>query len=126
MAAMVPRCKALGFRQIMAVASSRASVRFHKRHGFLPCGTWHQVGQRWGSMVDVYTLQLFLNDDDLAARLASGHNPQSWCQRNMQEPQPRPPHSSAPWSPSPGVAAAAMCGVAVGVALMALLTKLRA
>ena len=48
---MVKQCRAKGYRQIMAVAGVQSSVEFHKRHGFVVCGCWWNVGLRWGRLV---------------------------------------------------------------------------
>ena len=67
---MVKQCRAKGYRQIMAVAGVQSSVEFHKRHGFVVCGCWWNVGLRWGRLVNVWNLQLFLQPDMHAQRQA--------------------------------------------------------
>ena len=91
---IVHLCKAAGYLQIIAVIGSIPSVNFHRKHGFVWCGTWHNVGVRWGKYVSVHNLQLFLQDAQhsrrVAAAKASGDHSRTvtWSDDDSTPPSP--------------------------------------
>ena len=133
MEAMKPLCLDKGYSQVVCVASSRASVKFHQRHGFIPCGTLHRVGVRWDTVVDIYLLQYFLKDEDRSARMNKGAG---FWHTDMREPDAvgaadpttpsSPPKATAALLPThaPFLFAAAL-GAAATYTALALLGKLR-
>lgn len=70
MKVIVQRCKQAGYLQILSVIGSISSANFHRKHGFVWCGTWHHVGVRWNKYVSVHNFQLFLQDEQQRKRVA--------------------------------------------------------
>ena len=65
--AVVERCTALGYRQMIAVIGNSAnegSIRLHARHGFRHCGTLKAVGFKHGRWLDTVFMQLPLGAGD--------------------------------------------------------------
>lgn len=73
LAALIARCEALGFRQMIAVigdAENRASIQLHASLGFVHVGTfraigWKAVGDGPGRWLDSVQMQRRLGDGDL-------------------------------------------------------------
>jgi len=64
LAALIERCEAGGWRQMVAVAggASAASVALHQRHGFEMTGIFRAVGFKFGAWQDAALLQRALGD----------------------------------------------------------------
>jgi L-amino acid N-acyltransferase YncA len=65
--ALIERCTALGFRQMIAVIGDSAnagSIRLHARHGFRTVGTLVAVGFKHGRWVDSVFMQRALGHGD--------------------------------------------------------------
>jgi L-amino acid N-acyltransferase YncA len=65
--ALIERCEALGFRQMVAVvgdSANQASVRLHETLGFRLVGTLRSVGHKHGRWLDTVLLQRALGDGD--------------------------------------------------------------
>jgi len=63
--ALVERCTALGFRQMVALVGDSAntgSQELHRRLGFTTKGTIDEVGQKFGRWLDVVIMQRALGD----------------------------------------------------------------
>ncbi len=68
--ALIERCAALGYRQMVAVigdSANRASIDFHSRHGFRPAGVLPSVGYKFGRWVDSVLMVRPLGDGDASA-----------------------------------------------------------
>ena len=65
LAALVERCIALGFRQMIAVigdgGAHSASVKLHERMGFRHCGRMEGSGYKLGRWLDTVFMQLAMN-----------------------------------------------------------------
>lgn len=65
LAALVERCTALGFRQMIAVigdgGAHSASVKLHERMGFRHCGRMEGSGYKLGRWLDTVFMQLAMN-----------------------------------------------------------------
>ncbi len=67
LAALVERCTALGYRQIVAVigdSANTASINLHAAAGFLRVGTLRSVGFKFGRWVDSVFMQRALGEGD--------------------------------------------------------------
>lgn len=67
LAALIGRCEALGYRQIVAVigdSANAASVNLHARLGFLRVGTLRSAGFKFGRWVDSVFMQRPLGPGD--------------------------------------------------------------
>ena len=65
--ALIDRCTALGYRQLVAVVGDSAhapSIRLHERAGFVRVGTLRSVGFKFGRWVDSVFLQRPLGPGD--------------------------------------------------------------
>lgn len=65
--ALIERCAALGYRQMIAVIGDSAnagSIRLHARHGFRDCGILASVGFKHGRWVDSVFMQRALGPGD--------------------------------------------------------------
>ncbi len=65
--ALITRCEALGYRQMVAVvgdSANRASVRLHEAFGFRLVGTLRSVGYKHGRWLDTVLLQRPLGAGD--------------------------------------------------------------
>jgi phosphinothricin acetyltransferase len=68
LAALLERCAALGYRQVIAVIGDSAntpSIALHARHGFLRVGTLRSSGYKFGRWVDSVLMQKPLGEGDL-------------------------------------------------------------
>ena len=68
--ALIERCTAQGYRQMIAVigdSANRASIDFHARHGFRPAGVLPSVGYKFGRWVDSVLMVRPLGAGDGAA-----------------------------------------------------------
>lgn len=64
MRALIERCAALGYRQmIAAVSGGHASIALHERLGFRRIGAYEKVGVKFGREIDVVLLQRGLQPD---------------------------------------------------------------
>ena len=66
--AVIARCEAGGWRQMIAVigdSGNQGSVRLHTRLGFIPTGTLYDVGFKLGRWLDVVLMQRRLGDGGL-------------------------------------------------------------
>ena len=64
--ALIARCTADGYRQMMAVvgdSGNLGSLALHRRHGFEVIGTARAIGYKFGRWLDVVYLQRALGDD---------------------------------------------------------------
>lgn len=59
---LVKEAKKLGITSILASISSlnEQSINFHLRNGFIRCGTFSKIGQKFGKDFDVIWMQRFL------------------------------------------------------------------
>jgi phosphinothricin acetyltransferase len=59
-AAIIREARRLGFHSLLAriTADSAASLHLHHSAGFAQVGTLHQVGRKFGRLLDVHILQL--------------------------------------------------------------------
>ena len=67
MTALINRCVALGFRQMIAVigdSANAASLALHSRHGFYVIGALSSVGYKFGRWSDAVFMQRSLGDGD--------------------------------------------------------------
>lgn len=67
LAALIERCEAGDWRQMIAVIASRgeaASIALHSRLGFHPVGTLKAVGFKHGQWVDTFLMQRALGQGD--------------------------------------------------------------
>jgi phosphinothricin acetyltransferase len=66
MRALIADAEARQFHVIVGVIDSanEASVRFHRAHGFAPCGTIREVGYKFGRWLDIEFYQLILRTPD--------------------------------------------------------------
>lgn len=67
LAALIERCAADGWRQMIAVIGDSAnvpSIRLHERMGFQPIGTLRSVGYKFGRWVDSVLMQRELGSGD--------------------------------------------------------------
>jgi phosphinothricin acetyltransferase len=65
--ALIERCAALGYRQMIAVigdSDNQGSIRLHARHGFRHLGSLASVGFKHGRWVDSVFMQLALGSGD--------------------------------------------------------------
>lgn len=68
LAALLVRCEALGYRQVIAVigdSANASSIALHARHGFLRVGTLRSSGYKFGRWVDSVLMQKPLGDGDM-------------------------------------------------------------
>jgi phosphinothricin acetyltransferase len=68
--ALVERCTALGWRQMLAVvgdSANAASLAVHARCGFHPVGTLRSVGHKFGEWRDTVLMQRALGEGDATA-----------------------------------------------------------
>ena len=77
MTALIERCTALGYRQMIAVigvGETRASIRLHESLGFRPAGTLAAVGFKFGRWIDCAIMQRPLGEgaDTLPERAPDG------------------------------------------------------
>lgn len=73
--ALVPRCEAMGIRQIVAVigdSQNAASIATHARVGFVHAGMVRGVGYKLGRWVDIVMMQRALNGGTEAQPPADG------------------------------------------------------
>lgn len=57
---LIPRCEALGYRQLIAIvgdSANHASIRLHEKHGFTRAGLIKSIGFKFGRWVDSVILQ---------------------------------------------------------------------
>jgi L-amino acid N-acyltransferase YncA len=76
LSALVNRCAALGYRQMVAViggAEQWPSIRLHQRLGFVEIGRLRAVGFKFGGWIDTVLMQLALGEG--ATTLPSGGEP---------------------------------------------------
>jgi len=67
LAALIERCAALGYRQMIAVigdSANEGSIRLHARHGFRTVGVLTSVGFKHGRWVDSVLMQRALGAGD--------------------------------------------------------------
>ncbi|TAL04343.1 MAG: N-acetyltransferase family protein [Rhodospirillaceae bacterium] len=67
MTALIERCTAFGFRQMIAVigdSANAASLALHSRHGFYVIGALSSVGYKFGRWSDAVFMQRSLGDGD--------------------------------------------------------------
>jgi len=67
MTALINRCTALGFRQMIAVigdSANAASLALHSRHGFYVIGALSSVGYKFGRWSDAVFMQRSLGEGD--------------------------------------------------------------
>lgn len=67
LAALVARCEAGPWRQMIAIigdTGNAASIALHRRHGFAHAGTLHAVGYKLGRWVDTVLMQRALGGGD--------------------------------------------------------------
>ncbi|MGC2855399.1 GNAT family N-acetyltransferase [Novispirillum sp. DQ9] len=67
LAALIARCEAQGFRQMVAVIGDSAnagSIAVHASAGFVHTGTWRAVGFKFGRWVDTVFMQRALGPGD--------------------------------------------------------------
>lgn len=67
LAALIERCTAGGWRQMIAVigdSGNHASIALHRRLGFTFSGTIHSLGWKHGRWLDSVIMQLALGDGD--------------------------------------------------------------
>lgn len=67
LAALLERCEALGYRQVIAVIGDSAnapSIQLHASHGFLRAGTLRSTGYKFGRWVDSVIMQRPLGQGD--------------------------------------------------------------
>ena len=67
LAALIERCEALGYRQLVAVigdSANAASINLHASFGFLRVGTLRSVGFKFGRWVDSVLMQRPLGPGD--------------------------------------------------------------
>jgi L-amino acid N-acyltransferase YncA len=62
--ALLEASVAAGFRQMLAVISEPASVKFHAGFGFRQTGHMHAVGRKFGRWLDTYYMQIELGEGD--------------------------------------------------------------
>jgi L-amino acid N-acyltransferase YncA len=65
--ALIERCTALGYRQMIAVigdSANTASIGLHAKFGFREVGTLHSIGFKHGRWVDSVLMQRALGDGD--------------------------------------------------------------
>jgi len=65
--ALIERCAALGYRQMIPVigdSDNQGSIRLHARHGFRPIGSLASVGFKHGRWVDSVFMQLAIGPGD--------------------------------------------------------------
>jgi len=70
LAALIERCQAAGWRQMLAVVGdsrNAASLALHARQGFHPVGTLRSVGYKLGQWRDTVLMQRELGDGNRAA-----------------------------------------------------------
>jgi len=68
--ALIARCTALGYRQMIAVIGDSAnhpSIGFHTKHGFLPAGVLPAVGRKFHRWVDSVLMVRPLGDGNTSA-----------------------------------------------------------
>lgn len=66
LSALIERCEAGPWRQMIAVIGDSAnagSIALHRAHGFRPVGTLHRVGHKFGRWVDTVLMQRALGDN---------------------------------------------------------------
>jgi phosphinothricin acetyltransferase len=67
MTALIARCEAFGFRQMIAVigdSANAASLALHSRHGFYVIGALSSVGYKFGRWSDAVFMQRSLGEGD--------------------------------------------------------------
>jgi L-amino acid N-acyltransferase YncA len=67
---LIPRCEALGARQVIAVigdSQNAGSIALHRKCGFAHAGTIKAVGHKLGRWVDIVMMQRALNGGDETA-----------------------------------------------------------
>lgn len=72
--ALIERCTARGFRQMIAVigdSANAASIALHAKFGFRTVGTFTAVGWKHGRWVDSVLMQRALGDGDESAPVAT-------------------------------------------------------
>ncbi len=65
--ALIERCEAKGFRQMVAVigdSNNHPSIDFHKRMGFIHAGTIKSIGFKFGRWMDSVIMQRPIGDED--------------------------------------------------------------
>src|SRR5438874_7535223 len=63
--ALIARCEARGYRQMIAIiggADNAASIRLHARHGFVEAGRLAAVGHKFGLWLDTILMQRALGE----------------------------------------------------------------
>ena len=66
---LIERCRALGYRQMIAVigdSAQHASIALHRSAGFAMCGTIRSVGYKFDRWIDSVIMQRALGDGDTA------------------------------------------------------------
>ena len=68
MAALLPAAAKAGFRQMIAVVGGGepASVALHRKFDFIVAGRMHNVGRKFGRLLDTVYLQRALDADEIA------------------------------------------------------------
>jgi len=68
LASLIPAAAEAGFRQMIAVVGGGepASVALHEKSGFKVAGRMHDVGRKFGRLLDTVYLQRALDGDDIA------------------------------------------------------------
>ncbi len=67
LSALVTRCRALGYRQLVAVigdSDNHGSIKAHAAAGFEHMGQLDSVGLKFGKWLDIVFMQCVLNDED--------------------------------------------------------------
>ncbi len=65
--ALIEQCRALGYRQLVAVIGDSAnapSIALHRKHGFEACGLLPGVGFKFGRFLDSVYMQLSLQTEE--------------------------------------------------------------
>lgn len=65
MVELIPRCEALGYRQMIAAigdSENHGSIGLHKAMGFEPAGVYKTVGLKFGRWLDVVLMQKTLGE----------------------------------------------------------------
>lgn len=69
LSSLIERCRALGYRQMIAVigdSANQGSIALHRRHGFRQEGVLRGVGYKFGRWVDVVIMHRPLGEPDAA------------------------------------------------------------
>jgi L-amino acid N-acyltransferase YncA len=69
LAELLPRCEALGYRQVIAAigdSGNAGSIGLHRAMGFQQAGIYKSVGLKFGHWLDVVLMQKTLGPGDAA------------------------------------------------------------